>query len=164
MSGPGIVLLTVLNDSIKIRVFFGLHQPRLFTMLIDRELRNHRPQPTRQRAAPGVVRKLAGRLSIVANAQAMQFRPDRLRQILGAFFIRTRRTRRGTNRRREAFDQIAPGFLIPLFARDNQTEIVGLKFVDEILDDSSVAFGSSRKTYLPTAALIRGIRISLVNE
>ena len=48
MSRPGGLILTVLNDAIKIRVLFRLYQPRLFAMLINSELGDNRSQPSGQ--------------------------------------------------------------------------------------------------------------------
>jgi hypothetical protein len=45
-------------------------------MLIDGELRNDCSKPTGQRTATGVVGKFACRLSVLANAKPVQFRPD----------------------------------------------------------------------------------------
>src|SRR5687767_5286526 len=56
---------------------------------------------------------------------------------MGGVFVCTCRTSRRSDRSSETFDQIGPGFLVATFASDNQAHIVGLHFIDELVDGRS---------------------------
>src|SRR5687768_16068696 len=84
----------LLGQILKLARFLDLHVPRLFPVLIDRELRNNGPQPARQTAPARVIRQLALLVSFGVSSKTVELCPDRARKVLGVLIVRSDLPRR----------------------------------------------------------------------
>ena len=121
-------------EPIEVRVLFGLDEPRLPPVLVNRQLAHHRAQPAAQGPCPGIVSELARGPAIFAGFQSMQLSPYRLREIVSHRFVRTGCPRCGTHGRAVPLEQLAPGSLIATLARDDQTKIVRMQPIQKFID------------------------------
>ena len=110
-------------------------------MLIDGQLCDDRAQPAGQRTASRIVSEFARRFAVRALAQAMQFGPNRLRHIFRRVFVPRRGPSRRSHGRRVTPHQITPRRGVTVLAGNHETEIVGLKLIDELSDGRRRRFG-----------------------
>ena len=80
-----IAVRRLVREILKFAVFLDLDKFRHLSKLIHRKLRNHRPQPTGQRASPGIIRQLALFVTVRIDPQPVKLGPDRACEILGIF-------------------------------------------------------------------------------
>ena len=124
----------LIRQILELTVFLDLDELRDLSKLIHRQLRNHRPQPTRQRTSPRIIREFALFVAVCIDTQPVKLCPDRTREVLGILSIRRDLSSRRFNRRIKIRDQIFPSLLIALFARNDQTQIISPDLLHKIHD------------------------------
>src|SRR5882724_9157219 len=124
-------LLSRVGEAIHILRLFGLDQPARLTVMIGRQLKDHRAKPASQRASTRVKRKLADPCAS-GFTQSVQLSERRIRQLLGRARILGHRARDADHVTAVVAKEVFPRSVVAFRASRRQTQVISVERRQEL--------------------------------